>query len=673
MLEIVYCNLKICSSFKFNYCKKCAARTFNKLMCLCCCSQGFSCAENMYPHQPLPPGNDQNQIQESSDQDEKNEASEDQEGTSEVFSDQYTDAEEYSDQSITDAVSSDKSDDSIEYLELSAEMAKNVCKAAYHEFMRIAMRERSWLPGNPAEGFLPGDTVIREFRTRTPAGRKTEVSTASAIIPVPASQMASMMMDVNHWANLFFQIVYCGVGHDCSHVLQRMREDDNSIQHVVEITPNFYAIIDVAIYYVDPTSRTDSLRKPSGVAIREHDQDSCEIVWVENVEVDEVSENIYSSVINSNLAFCAQRWISTLLRNLQRKNGVLVHDGDLVVHDLGHYSVLALTQSMKRFFMRCVADTLDPAVLTDISEKKKLKILVNEESQGRYAYIGTTSFHLKAKPVSVFQFLKEWNVQLQLFRLQNSGVLDRLYHFVTIDRSNSITLHRTTGEHQYYCLQEATVDDYCSFIISRPMSEQKIQRHISSGVDSGFEAGMKPDVEASGFAIMPDGPGGLDSNGSLITFVMQLQYDPARPSVPSRFEIENDAFHEWVAIINDIKENITWMPVLHPGTYLTRPAQPKSPHKTKVKNAHLISAADSSRLSPYSLHSTTSLPYMHAPPLCTLLSRTAGIVQMTLRFLYETSLSLNPKRFVFSVSDYCICFAFAIALGFDNFLGLCSV
>lgn len=48
-----------------------------------------------------------------------------------------------------------------------------------------------------------------------------------------------------------------------------------------------------------------------------------------------MSENIYSSVINSNLAFCAQRWISTLLRILQRENGVLVHDSDLVVHDSG--------------------------------------------------------------------------------------------------------------------------------------------------------------------------------------------------------------------------------------------------------------------------------------------------------------------------------------------------
>ncbi|KAK6259907.1 hypothetical protein SCA6_014381 [Theobroma cacao] len=531
----------------------------------------------MYPHQPLPHGNDQKQIQESRDQDEENESSEDQERTSEVFSDQHRDVEAYSDRSITDAVSLDKSEDSIEYLELSAEIAKNVCKAAYHEFMRIAMRERRWLPGNPAEGFLPGDTDISEFRTRTPAGRKTEVSTASAIIPIPASEMASMMMDVNQWANLFVQIVYWGAGYDCTHVLQRMREDDNSIQRLVEITPSSYAIIDVSIYYIDPTSRTDSLRKPSGVVIREHDQDSCEIVWVENVEVDEVSENIYSSVINSNLAFCAQRWISTLLRILQRENGVLVHDSDLVVHDSGHDSVLALTQSMKRFFMRCVADRLDPAVLTDISKKKKLKILVNEESQGRYAYIGTTSFHVKAKPLSVFQFLKGRNLQLQLLRFPNSWELQRVYHFVTIDRSNSITLHRTTGEPHYYCLQEATVDEYCSFIISRPMSQQKVQRHISSGVDSGFEAGTKLDVDASGFAIMPDGPGGLESNGSLITFVMQLLYDPERPRLPSRFEIENDAFHEWVGIINDIRENSKFLcnptptahtNVLHPNRLL---------------------------------------------------------------------------------------------------------
>lgn len=47
-----------------------------------------------------------------------------------------------------------------------------------------------------------------------------------------------------------------------------------------------------------------------------------QVIWLENVEVNEhqVQENIYSSVVNSNLAFCAKRCVRTLLQKLKRNN-----------------------------------------------------------------------------------------------------------------------------------------------------------------------------------------------------------------------------------------------------------------------------------------------------------------------------------------------------------------
>lgn len=45
-----------------------------------------------------------------------------------------------------------------------------------------------------------------------------------------------------------------------------------------------------------------------------------QVIWIESVEVDTCLDqnNIFLSMVNSNLAFCAKRWVSTFLQRLKR-------------------------------------------------------------------------------------------------------------------------------------------------------------------------------------------------------------------------------------------------------------------------------------------------------------------------------------------------------------------
>ncbi|MBA0675363.1 hypothetical protein Goari_016911 [Gossypium aridum] len=325
-----------------------------------------------------------------------------------------------------------------------------------------------------------------------------------------------------------------------------------------------YIIVDVSSRYSDPFAKRNSERRPSGVIIREHGPEDCEIIWIENVEVDETRENLYSTIIGSNLAYGAHRWVTTLLWNLKRDKSSF-SDLKIDVHPGAGSFLLALTQAMKRFFMECVSQHPDEAALTVItSGEDPIRILHNKKLTEYISFVGVNSFRVQAKPLSVFQFLMKKDLQLE-FRVFGGSETNEvheepelLFTFGTDDKSNIISLHkRVTKEGIVYGLQEASMDEYCSFILSKTLTEDTVNAHIVCGNKSIYEDSKSrmANITPSGFAIMPDGPGGLHCDASLVTFLVQLYYDPLGNPVDVEF-VRKDFLNDLNNIIRELNEKV---------------------------------------------------------------------------------------------------------------------
>lgn len=106
-----------------------------------------------------------------------------------------------------------------------------------------------------------------------------------------------------------------------------------------------------------------------------------------------------------------------------------------------------------------------------------------------------------------------------------------------------------------YGLQEASMDEYCSFILSKTLTEDAVNAHIVCGNRSIYEHGKcgMANITPSGFAIMPDGPGGLHCDASLVTFLVQLYYDPLGNPVDVEF-VRKDFLSDLNNIIRELKE-----------------------------------------------------------------------------------------------------------------------
>ncbi|KAK8982360.1 hypothetical protein V6N11_037531 [Hibiscus sabdariffa] len=481
------------------------------------------------------------------------------------------------------------------------QFANNYCKAAYLEVMTLAKEAGTWIRAKPGLGNL--DNLVNVFRTPPLPGKKIEFSVASAVIPdTPASEVVTTMMLVKKkWSKSMFPLVKHGEEYKAVECLQNLSKTDASfwgaiqvyaeIQLPTTLVPTRYfeflrygrqvmegvhIIVDVTSHcFGDPYARYNSEKRPSGVIIRAYGRKDCEIIWIENVEVEETRETMYSSIINSNLAYNADRWISTLLWKLKRDRSSFA-DLKIDVHPRAGSFLLALTQAMKRFFMECVSQHPDEVALTiATSDADPVRIMYNQTLTERIALVGVNSFRVQAKPLSVFHFLTKMDLQLAFRASANSEIdevheePEQLFTFASDDKSNIISLHkRNTEQGTSYCLQEVSMDKYCSFILSKTMPEELLNVHIVCGEESIYETSehRMANVTPSGFAIMPDGPGGLQSDASLVTFVMQLDYDPSKGDVHVD-TVRKDFLRDLNMIIQELNEKDSHGPCFCPRSH----------------------------------------------------------------------------------------------------------
>ncbi|KAL6538880.1 Homeobox-leucine zipper protein MERISTEM L1 [Orobanche minor] len=111
-----------------------------------------------------------------------------------------------------------------------------------------------------------------------------------------------------------------------------------------------WAVFDVSLDNLRPTSVSRSRRRPSGFLIHELPNGYSKVTWIEHVEVDDgFVHSIYKALVNSGLAFGARSWVVILDRQCERLASVMANNisaGDVG----GRKSMLKLAERMVMSF-----------------------------------------------------------------------------------------------------------------------------------------------------------------------------------------------------------------------------------------------------------------------------------------------------------------------------------
>nr|XP_011458039.1 PREDICTED: homeobox-leucine zipper protein MERISTEM L1-like isoform X1 [Fragaria vesca subsp. vesca] len=440
----------------------------------------------------------------------------------------------------------------------------NICMAAYKEIMTLALKANTWVVDIPVLGSI--EKLHHMFREPPSPGMEIEYSIESGIVPLRLDNVVTTMTNVDEWASVFCNIVHNRTAEVSSGVMSNLAPNtpphnrDNFkcvktinaelllpmpcaptrkfsfIRFLREVIPDVWAVVDVSTDYFPHLSSTLNVnckRRPSGVIVRRRD-DHSEVIWIENMEIHNynVEDSIYSGV-NSNLAFDAKHWISMLLTKEKRIQSKFV---TVKLPIMNHafsvrHALLTLARRLKMVFLSYIAEHPDENKW-DLLSDTGIKILKDTDAQ-RNNYMAVTTSRVEATPLSVFNFLVKRNRQLQWPCLEEMAEPEEVINLVTDDHSNCITIHAKrvnqnestervmqteSTENFEYVLQEASKDEFCSFIISSQIDQSEVNSALGFGQ---LSCSLRP----FGFSIIPDGSRGHLSDASIVTMACQLELE----------------------------------------------------------------------------------------------------------------------------------------------------
>ncbi|CAH9093549.1 unnamed protein product [Cuscuta epithymum] len=445
--------------------------------------------------------------------------------------------------------------------------------AAMEELIRMAqVGEPLWVLGadNSTE-ILSEDEYVRTFPRGIgpkPPGFKSEASRESAVVIMNHINLVEILMDVNQWSCVFagivsraltLEVLSTGIAGNYNGALQTMSAEFQVPSPFVPTRENYFlryckqhgdstwAVVDVSLDTLRPSSIARSRRRPSGCLIQELPNGYSKVTWIEHVEVDDRAvHSIYKPLVNSGLAFGAKRWVSTLDRQCERlasamASNIQAGEVGVITSPEGRKSMLKLAERMVMSFCAGVGastahtwTTLSGSGVDDVRVMTRKSI----DDPGRPPGIvlsAATSFWLPVPPKRVFDFLRDENSRNEWDILSNGGLVQEMAHIANgRDPGNCVSLLRVnsanSSQSNMLILQESCIDSSGSYVIYAPVDIVAMNVVLSGG-DPDYVA-----LLPSGFAILPDGPSGLEvtnpevgPGGSLLTVAFQILVD----SVPT--------------------------------------------------------------------------------------------------------------------------------------------
>lgn len=450
-------------------------------------------------------------------------------------------------------------------------MIVELAVAAMEELTRLAHAgDPLWLPNNHHSQILNEDEYLRTFPTRglgpKPLGLRSEASRESVVVIINHTNLIDILMDVNQWSTVFcgivsraltLEVLSTGVAGNYNGALQVMSAEFQVPSPLVPTRENYFvryckqqpdgiwAVVDVSLDNLRPSTISRSRRRPSGCLIQELPNGYSKITWIEHVEVDDRAvHNIYKPLVNSGLAFGAKRWVATLDRQCERlassmANNISAGDLCVITSSEGRKSMLKLAERMVISYCTGVgASTAHAWTTLSATGCDDVRVMTRKSADdpGRPPGIvlsAATSFWLPVPPKRLFDFLRDENSRNEWDILSNGGLVQELAHIANgRDPGNCVSLLRVnstnSSQSNMLILQESCTDSTGSYVVYAPVDIIAMNVVLSGG-DPDYVA-----LLPSGFAILPDGPGlnggpilDVGSGGSLLTVAFQILVDSA--------------------------------------------------------------------------------------------------------------------------------------------------
>lgn len=481
-------------------------------------------------------------------------------------------------------------------------MVVELAVMAMDELVRMAQAEEPlWV--TPQDGGREQLNYEEYLRTSSrgigirPHGLKTEATRETALVMMNGVTLVETLMDAAQWMDMFpclvsramtVDVLSTGVTGNRHGALQLMYAELQVLSPLVPTREIYFlryckqhaegvwAVVDVSVDSLrdnPPPSLMKCRRRPSGVLIQDTPNGYSKVTCVEHMEYDDRAvHHMYRDLINSGMAFGAQRWLATLQRQCERLASLLA--SNIAARELGgvpsangRRSMLKLAQRMTNNFCAGVsASTVHTWTTLSGSGEDDVRVMTRKsvDNPGEPHGIvlsAATSMWLRVSPQRVFEFLRDESLRSEWDILSNGGHVVEMAHIAKgQDPGNSVSLLRVnalnSNQSNMLILQESCTDVSGSLVIYAPVDIPAMNLVLQGG-DPAYVA-----LLPSGFAILPDGPenrrqmgvnphesggqlaeGPQSSGGSLLTVAFQILVS----SIPSaRLSLES------VATVNNL-------------------------------------------------------------------------------------------------------------------------
>ncbi|KAJ4713609.1 Homeobox-leucine zipper protein [Melia azedarach] len=399
---------------------------------------------------------------------------------------------------------------------------------------------------------------------------RIEASRDSGVVIMNGLALVDMFMDCNKWVELFptivsmaktIEVISSGMLGTHSGSLQLVYEELQVLSPLVptrefyilrygqQIEQGLWAIVNVSYDFPQFASQYRSHRFPSGCLIQDMPNGYSKVTWVEHVEVEDRAplHRLYRELIQSGLAFGAERWLATLQRMCERFACLMVSGnstrdlGGVIPSPDGKRSMMKLAQRMVNNFCTSISTSNSHrwttlSGLNEVGVRVALHKSTDPGQPNGVVLNAATTFWLPVSPQNVFNFFKDERTRPQWDVLSNGNAVQEVAHIANGSHpGNCISVLRAfnTSQNNMLILQESCIDNSGSLVVYCPVDLPAINIAMS-GEDPSYIP-----LLPSGFTISPDGHldqggdgastssnvhghMGSRSSGSLITVAFQI-------------------------------------------------------------------------------------------------------------------------------------------------------
>ncbi|KAK9950893.1 hypothetical protein M0R45_006359 [Rubus argutus] len=381
---------------------------------------------------------------------------------------------------------------------------------------------------------------------------QSEASRHSSIIRLSPIVIIQILMDVEQWSPVFCSMVtnaqlleVLSPGEEESYkeqkqimsaefVLSTPKVPAREVQFVRyshQQMDGSWIVVDVSVdewrKFQRRTTRSICRKRPSGCLIRDMQNGSSMVTWVENVDIQEKDKELHPKLrpfVESGFAFGARRWISTLQQEAERfiySTGINISPTDSAISPEGRRS---LAMTAKKMVISFCSDTCNSTyhhwTSSNKSRQKNIEVKTNKrrgdpgKPPGLHRTAGCT-VELISSQNRVFDYLSD---------IQNRPQWEA---------HNDILM-----------LQECCTDATGSYVIFAPI-EKAVFQSMLCGVDQDIQ------LMPFGFFILPNVSGSI-LEGTLLTMVFQLTVKnvSSKQAVHVVTQIVKDALQKIMEAVN---------------------------------------------------------------------------------------------------------------------------